>query len=395
MSKQNLTILGSTGSIGKNTLDVAGRYPDKFRVHALAAHSNVDGMCGQIASFQPALAVMFDQEAAGRLRKKLPAGTCTEILTGMEGLLAISAAPEVDHVISGMVGAVGLRPTYEAIVAGKRVSIANKETLVLAGELMMGMAARTGSVVIPMDSEHSAIFQCLAGSHGGDLQRIMLTASGGPFRDLPVSEFGAITREQALDHPNWDMGPKITIDSATMMNKGLEVIEARWLFGLEADKIQVLIHRQSIIHSMVEFVDGSVIAQLGLPDMRTPIAYCLSCPDRLPLDLPRLNLAEVGKLDFEHVNEAKYPCLGLALGALAVGGCAPAVLNGANEEVVAAYLAGAFQFTEIAAILAGVMSRLDSTMGQPDAPECLGAITTVEGAILADQWGRKMAKSLF
>lgn len=393
MTLQNLTILGSTGSIGRNTLDVAARFTERFNVHALAAHSNVDLLMRQIATFQPALAVMFDEDAARRLREKLPPGTGTEILTGMDGLLAVAGAEEVDHVISGMVGAVGLRPTFRAIEAGKRVSIANKETLVLAGELMVRLAAETGSLLIPMDSEHSAIFQCLAGPPGKELERIVLTASGGPFRDLPAARFGEITLEQALNHPNWDMGPKITIDSATMMNKGLEVIEARWLFGLEPEQISVLIHRQSIVHSMVEFVDGSVIAQLGLPDMRTPIVYCLSYPGRLPLELPRLNLGQVGRLDFEEVDSEKYPCLGLALMALAMGGCAPAVLNGANEEVVAAYLGGAFQFVKIAAILAEVMSRLESTLGQPEAPNCLGAIATVDDAVLADQWGRDTART--
>ena len=394
MAKQILTILGSTGSIGCNTLDVVGRFPDRFRVHALAAHSNVEQMGRQIAAVQPSLAVMFDAEAAGRLRETLPAGTRTEVLTGMEGLIEAASSSEVDHVVSGMVGAVGLRPTHAAIAAGKRVSIANKETLVLAGELMVGLAARTGSVLIPMDSEHNAIFQCLAGASGKELERIVLTASGGPFRDLPLSDFGAITREQALAHPNWKMGPKITIDSATMMNKGLEVIEARWLFGLEAEHIQVLIHRQSIVHSMVEFVDGSVIAQLGLPDMRTPIAYCLSHPGRLPVQLPRLELGQVGRLDFQPVEQERYPCLSLALGALAMGGCAPAVLNGANEEVVAEYLNDAFHFTEIAVILEEVMAHLERTLEQPGTPACLGAIASVDDAILADQWGRDAAKAI-
>ena len=394
MTRQNLTILGSTGSIGRNTLDVTARFPERFNVHALAAHSSVDSLMQQIAAFQPSIAVMFDEDAAKRLRELLPSGTGTEILTGMDGLLTVAGAEEVDHVVSGMVGAVGLRPTFQAIAAGKRVSIANKETLVLAGELMVSLAATTGSVLIPMDSEHNAIFQCLAGRPGKELERIVLTASGGPFRDLSPDQFGEITMEQALNHPNWDMGPKISIDSATMMNKGLEVIEARWLFGLEPEQINVLIHRQSIVHSMVEFVDGSVIAQLGLPDMRTPIAYCLSYPGRLPLELPRLNLGLVGQLDFAEVDSQKYPCLGLALKALAMGGCAPAVLNGANEEVVAAYLGGAFQFAEIAAILAEVMSRLGSTLGQPEAPKCLGVIATVDDAVLADQWGRDAAKTL-
>jgi 1-deoxy-D-xylulose-5-phosphate reductoisomerase len=259
---------------------------------------------------------------------------------------------------------------------------------------MVRQAAETGSTLIPMDSEHNAIFQCLASPPGKELERIVLTASGGPFRDLPLSEFRGITREQALAHPNWKMGPKISIDSATMMNKGLEVIEARWLFGLTPERIEVLVHRQSIVHSMVEFVDGSVIAQLGLPDMRTPIAYCLSYPNRLPLELPRLNLAEVGRLEFEAVDAEKYPCLELALHALALGGGAPAALNGANEEVVAAYLQDAFHFTEIAVILTTAMAQLEKCMAQPEAPSCLRAINSVEDAIAADQWGRDTAHSI-
>ncbi|MCZ6557271.1 MAG: 1-deoxy-D-xylulose-5-phosphate reductoisomerase [SAR324 cluster bacterium] len=394
MGKQHLTILGSTGSIGRNTLDVVARFPDRFRVHALAARNNVELLCEQIAAFQPALAVMYEAQAAQRLRAALPAKTRTEVLTGMEGLTEAARCPEVQHVISGMVGAVGLLPTYAAIASGKRVSIANKETLVLAGELMVRQAAETGSTLIPMDSEHNAIFQCLASPPGRELERIVLTASGGPFRDLPVSQFHGITREQALAHPNWKMGPKISIDSATMMNKGLEVIEARWLFGLTPERIEVLVHRQSIVHSMVEFVDGSVIAQLGLPDMRTPIAYCLSYPSRLPLELPRLNLAEVGRLEFETVDAEKYPCLALALHALAVGGGAPAALNGANEEVVAAYLKDAFHFTEIAVILKEAMAQLEICLAQPQAPSCLRTINSVEDAIAADQWGRDAAHSI-
>ncbi len=394
MGKQQLTVLGSTGSIGRNTLDVVGRFPDRFRVHALAARSNVEALAGQIAAFQPALAVMYEQEAAVRLCASLPPKSKTEVLTGMEGLIEVARREEVDHVVSGMVGAVGLRPTHAAIAAGKRVSIANKETLVLAGELMVGLAAETGSRLLPMDSEHNAIFQCLAGPPGKELARIVLTASGGPFRDLPASRYQEITREQALRHPNWDMGPKITIDSATMMNKGLEVIEARWLFGLAPDRIEVLIHRQSIVHSMVEFVDGSVIAQMGLPDMRTPIAYCLSHPARLPLDLPRLNLAEVGSLEFEAVNREKYPCLFLALDALKMGGGAPAALNGANEQVVAAYLDGTFHFTEIAAILEKVLKQLEEAASRPGAPAGLHAVTSVEDAIAADQWGRQAAAAI-
>ncbi len=401
MGKKKLTLLGATGSIGRNTLDVVARFPERFQIHALAAHSNVAALARQIETFRPALAVMFDSGAAGELRehlrKHLP-GRAPQILEGMEGLIEAAGAPEADHVVSGMVGAVGLRPTYAAIEAGKQVSIANKETLVLAGELMVNLAARTGSRLIPMDSEHNAIFQCLAASRDAGLEGIVLTASGGPFRELPLKRFPEITREQALNHPNWEMGPKITIDSATMMNKGLEVIEARWLFGLPPERIRVVVHAQSIVHSMVEFIDGSVIAQLGLPDMRTPIAYCLAYPERLPLKLPRLNLAEVGKLEFSDVSEERHPCLFLALRALRHGGGAPAALNGANEVVVAAFLADAFHFTEIAVILRSVMEALEKALGKaPENPESEGflkRITSVDDAIAADGWGRETAQNL-
>jgi 1-deoxy-D-xylulose-5-phosphate reductoisomerase len=312
----------------------------------------------------------------------------------MAGLLEASTHPAVHQVVAGMVGAVGLRPAHAAIQAGKQVALANKEVMVMAGELMMNLAKETGTKLLPVDSEHNAIFQCLQGSHVGQVERILLTGSGGPFRDLPIDQFGSITREQALNHPNWKMGPKITIDSATMMNKGLEVIETRWLFDIPPDRISVLIHRQSIVHSLVEFIDGSVIAQLGMPDMRTPIAHCLAYPERLPLDLPRLNLARVGKLEFEEVTEGRYPCLYLALRALHLGGGAPAALNGANEAVVAAYLEGAFPFLTIAGILKSVMARLEGVLEHSGTPRHLRTIHTVDDAIAADEWGRSAARPL-
>jgi len=412
MAEKSLCLLGSTGSIGTNTLDVVARHPGRFRVHALAAHGSVEALAEQIERYRPRLAVLYDEEAAERLRARRPGNGATAIRAGMEGLLEAVGAPEVDQVVSGMVGAIGLRPTYAAIEGGKQVAIANKETLVLAGELMVSKAAETGSRLLPMDSEHNAVFQCLAGQIGNGsgpapgagaaprgngragLERIVLTASGGPFRDWPLERFGEITLDQALAHPNWKMGPKITIDSATMMNKGLEVIEARWLFGLPPSRIRVLIHRQSIVHSLVEFTDGSVIAQLGLPDMRTPIAYCLGYPERLALDLPRLNLAEVGRLDFEDVSPDKYGCLYLALEALELGGGAPAALNGANEAVVGAYLKGAFAFAEIHRILSRVMGRLRGALAprrDGGAPSWLGAVRSVDDAIAADRWGRDCA----
>ncbi|MCZ6552683.1 MAG: 1-deoxy-D-xylulose-5-phosphate reductoisomerase [SAR324 cluster bacterium] len=394
MGAKTLTILGSTGSIGRNTLDVASRFPDRFRVHALAANNNVGLLREQIETYRPAVAVAYDEEAAERLRAENPRGGATAILSGMEGLLEAAGDARVEQVVSGMVGAVGLRPTYAAIDAGKQVAVANKETLVLAGELMVRRAGETGSTLLPMDSEHNAIFQCLAGDSAGALDHIVLTASGGPFRDLPLERFPEITLEQALDHPNWKMGPKITIDSATMMNKGLEVIEAHWLFGLPPERIRVLLHRQSIVHSLVTFVDGSVIAQLGLPDMRTPISYCLGYPERLSLELPRLNLAEVGRLDFEEVSPEKYGCLFLALDALELGGGAPAALNGANEEVVAAYLNGAFPFLNISEMLHRVMAELKAVLASNEAPPCLARIDTVDDALAADRWGREAAQRL-
>ena len=394
MKAKNLVILGSTGSIGKNTLDVVQRFPDRYRVRGLAARGSVEAIREQIERFQPDLVALFDEEAAERLRQSLPAGASPRICQGMEGLVEVAGMDGVDQVISGMVGAVGLRPTYTAIEAGRQVAIANKETLVLAGELMVNLAEKTGSRLLPMDSEHNAIFQCLSGAALNTVERILLTASGGPFRDLAPEAFSGITLEQALNHPNWVMGPKITIDSATMMNKGLEVIEARWLFNFPPEKIEVLVHRQSIVHSLVEFIDGSVIAQLGLPDMRTPIAHCLAWPERLPLDLPRLNLAETGRLEFEAVSGEKYPCLFLALEALRTGGAATAVLNGANEAVVSAYLEDSFPFTEIAVILGKVMAQHKALIGENATPDFLRKIQSVEDAIEADQWGRENAGKL-
>jgi 1-deoxy-D-xylulose-5-phosphate reductoisomerase len=394
MAVKTLTILGSTGSIGRNTLDVVSRCPGLFRVHALTALRNIDLLLPQIEEHHPAVAVVYDEEAAQKLRDLRPLGGRVSVLSGMDGLLEVSSEARVSQVVSGMVGAIGLEPTYAAIEQGKQVALANKETLVLAGELMVGLAGETGSRLLPMDSEHNAIFQCLGGNAAVPPRRIVLTASGGPFRDWPVERFAGISIEQALAHPNWKMGPKITIDSATMMNKGLEVIEARWLFGMTPAQIQVLIHRQSIVHSLVEFADGSMIAQLGLPDMRTPISYCLGWPERLPLDLPRLNLAQVGRLDFEEVPAAKFPCLFLALEALELGGGAPAALNGANEVVVAAYLERAFPFTRIPRILRGVMDRLSAALASAAAPACLSTIRTVNDAIAADCWGRDAAAAL-
>ncbi|MBI3993351.1 MAG: 1-deoxy-D-xylulose-5-phosphate reductoisomerase [Candidatus Lambdaproteobacteria bacterium] len=391
---KTLAILGATGSIGSNTLDVVRRNPGAFRVHALAARRNVARMLEQVLAFRPRVAVMFEPQAAAQLKAALGDRGETTVLSGMEGLLHAATDPAVEHVVCGIVGAIGLRPTYAAVERGKQVSVANKETLVLAGELMVRRARETGAVLLPMDSEHNAIFQCMNGAPPRHIQRIVLTASGGPFRELPEEDFARITREQALHHPNWRMGPKITIDSATMFNKGLEVIEARWLFNLPPERIDVLVHRQSIVHSMVEFIDGSVLAQLGLPDMRTPIACCLAYPERLPLDLPRLDLAQVGRLDFEPVSRRRFPALFLALRALELGGGAPAVLNGANEAAVAGYLDGGFSFLRIAAILKEVLADLETRLRGGEGPAYLRAVASVDDAIAADRWGRDRAEQL-
>lgn len=391
MSEKSLTLLGATGSIGRSTLDVVRRSPGRFKVHALAARGNVAALAKQVELFKPRVAVVYDQEAAGQLRDMRLNGGGVTVLEGMEGLLEAVTDPAVEHVMAGMVGAVGLLPVHAAVSAGKTVSVANKEVMVLAGELIFNLAREKGCRLLPVDSEHNAIFQCLEGNRARDVSRIILTASGGPFRDLPLSAFPDITKAQALDHPNWDMGPKITIDSATMMNKGLEIIEARWFFGLEPERIAVLMHRQSIVHSMVEYSDGSVIAQLGLPDMRTPIAFCLGHPERLPLDTPKLNLAETGRLDFAEATHDRYPCLFLALDALKLGGGVPAALNGANEAVVAAYLDDAFSFIKIGAILELVMNRIKSVLTNGDAPAFLGEVKSVDEAIRADAFGRQLA----
>ena len=388
---KTLSILGSTGSIGTSTLDVVARHPGRYRVHALTAHSSVDTLLGQIATFRPALAVLSDPAAARQLEARLPAGSDTQVRAGEAGLIEAVQAPGVEQVVAGIVGAAGLRPVHAALLAGKDVALANKEVMVLAGELMMGVAREHGARVLPVDSEHNALFQCMQGNNLDQVEQLILTASGGPFRDLPLEEFPQITRAQTLRHPNWSMGQKITVDSATMMNKGLEVIEARWLFDLPPEQIGVLVHRQSIVHALVTYRDGSVIAQLGLPDMRTPIAHCLAYPERLPLDLPRLNLAETARLEFAEVEADRYPCYFLALEALRLGGGLPAALNGADEVVVAAYLEDAFSFTQIAAILEEVMNLLRGQLASGEAPAFLREVTSVEDAILADAFGRELA----
>jgi 1-deoxy-D-xylulose-5-phosphate reductoisomerase len=359
-----VTVLGSTGSIGVSTLDVLARHPDRFRVVALTANSDVETMLAQCRRFRPELVAMADPQAALALRERL-AGVqgAPEVLAGVEGLAQAATLPEAQVVMAAIVGAAGLVPTLAAAQAGKRLLLANKEALVVAGALLMEAVARSGAVLLPIDSEHNAIFQCLPPGFADGLarvgvERILLTASGGPFLNTPREALAAVTPEQACAHPNWDMGRKISVDSATMMNKGLELIEACWLFGTGPERVQVVVHRQSVIHSLVQYVDGSVLAQLGNPDMRTPIAHALGWPERLISGVPPLDLFAVGRLDFEPPDLGRFPCLGLAIAAAASGGTAPAVLNAANEVAVAAFLGGRIGFMGIADVVEETLAAL-------------------------------------
>lgn len=348
MLMKRLTILGSTGSIGRNALKIVEMFPERFSVKALAAKSNTELLAGQIEQFGPEIAVVYDRDALQRLKQRVGAKTRVEILWGDEGYRAAAAAAGVDIVVTAVVGAAGLMPTLAAIEAGKTIALANKETLVMAGEIVTRKAAQKGVRILPVDSEHSAIFQCLQGHRKADLAKILLTASGGPFLNLSFSEFAHISPRQALNHPNWNMGPKITIDSATLMNKGLEVLEAKSLFDVSEDMIEVIVHPQSVIHSMVAYQDGSVIAQLGIPDMKAAIAYALSYPERLPLNQPLPEFSEENGLTFQKPDLEKFPCLALAFEACKVGSTMPAVLNAANEEAVNGFLKQEIAFNDIA-----------------------------------------------
>jgi 1-deoxy-D-xylulose-5-phosphate reductoisomerase len=350
---KRLALLGSTGSIGEQTLAVVADFPERYRVVALAAGRQVDKLAEQVRRFRPELVAVADAAGAAALRARLGAET-PRLEIGAAGLVAVAEAP-ADCVVSALVGAVGLAPTLAAIRAGRDVALANKEVLVMAGALVRREAEKHGVALLPVDSEHSGAFQALAGQRREDVQRLVLTASGGPFRTWTREAMRAATVEQALKHPNWSMGPKITIDSATLANKALEVIEARWLFDLPGEKVGVVVHPQSIVHALVEYVDGSVIAQLGMPDMRVPISLALAWPERLPLALPRLDLAQAKRLDFEAPDPKRFPCLELAWAALAGGEAAPAVFNAANEVAVAAFLEGAIPFPAIGRIDARVL----------------------------------------
>ena len=350
---QSLTILGSTGSIGISTLDVVARHPERFRIFALSGHSQTAKLAEQCLAFRPQYAVTANEAQAAELRAQLAAASChTKVLHGEQALCNIAAAPETDGVMAAIVGAAGLPPTLAAARAGKTIYLANKETLVVSGSLFMQTAAQSGARILPVDSEHNAIYQVLPPEKGylkqNGVQSIILTASGGPFLHTDLADFPAITPEQAVKHPNWQMGRKISVDSATMMNKGLELIEAHWLFNCPPEKLETVIHPQSVVHSMVRYADGSVLAQMGTPDMRTPIAYCLGLPERIASGVPPLDFAALSALTFETPDYRRFPCLELAYQAMQAGGGVPCVLNAANEIAVAAFLAGRIRFTDIA-----------------------------------------------
>lgn len=384
---RHLTILGSTGSIGENTLDVVARHSDRFRIVALTANGNVDKIFAQCQRFHPHYAVMLDATSAEQLAKKIKtAGIDTQVLAGIESLERVASLSEVDTVMAAIVGAAGIRPTIAAASSGKKVLLANKETLVMAGRIFMDIVKHCHATLLPIDSEHNAIYQSLPQHFNGDLaasgvRRILLTASGGPFRRLALSDLDHVTPEQACAHPNWVMGRKISVDSATMMNKGLEVIEAHWLFGAASDKIQVVIHPESVIHSMVEYIDGSVLAQLGNPDMRTPIAHALSYPERMESGVKSLNIFEIAQLNFEAPNFARFPCLRLAYEALSAGGNMPAVLNAANEVAVESFLAGQMAFTAIPIMIEQALQTINRT-----------EIATLDDVLAADSMAREVAR---
>ncbi len=355
---KTLSLLGSTGSIGCNVLDVVRSFSDRYRICGLAAGKNIPKLCEQVLEFNPEVISVADKKGAEALKKALPASYSDRIRYGTEGAEEVAAFSSATMTISAIVGAAGLLPTLAAIEAGKDIGLANKETLVMAGKLVMDSCQKNNVNLLPVDSEHSAIFQSLEAGHRSDVAKIILTASGGPFRQKSQAELETVTPAQALNHPNWDMGRKISIDSATLMNKGLEVIEAKWLFDMPVDSIDVVVHPQSIVHSLVEFQDGSVIAQLGIPDMRIPIAYALSYPRRLKMDLPGLNLAQCSNLEFHKPNYERFPALSLAFLAIEKGGVLPAVLNAANEVAVDAFLNNEISFLDIAATVATVMDRV-------------------------------------
>ncbi|KZZ45830.1 1-deoxy-D-xylulose-5-phosphate reductoisomerase [Thalassolituus sp. HI0120] len=383
---QNVTVLGATGSIGQSTLDVVRRHPDRYRVFALTAARSVEQMAKDIVEFQPRYAVMADSSAASQLAQQTP--SATEILSGDDALAMVASHDDVHQVMAAIVGAAGLLPSLAAARAGKRVLLANKESLVMAGPLFMQAVALGGAELLPIDSEHNAIFQSLPVPYSGEfavhgIEKILLTASGGPFRGKQRSELQDVTPEQAVAHPNWSMGAKISVDSATLMNKGLELIEACFLFHCEQHQVQVVVHPQSVIHSMVQYCDGSVIAELGQPDMRTPIAYGMAWPERIDAGVKHLDLFDIARFDFMPPDESAFPCLRLAREAFAVGGTMPAVLNAANEVAVDAFLRQELSFNAIPDLIEQVMKR--------HAVEQINELQTV---LAADNWARDCARQL-
>jgi 1-deoxy-D-xylulose-5-phosphate reductoisomerase len=382
-----LTVLGATGSIGVSTLDVVARNRERFRVVALTARHDDERLAAQCQQHRPALAVMVEPQAAARLRERLAAAGCdTEVRVGSQALADAATLPEVDAVMAAIVGAAGLLPTLAAAHAGKRVLLANKEALVMSGRLFMDAVRSSGAVLLPIDSEHNAVFQCMprlgkAGMAGAGVRRIVLTGSGGPFRCTPHEALHEVTPDQACAHPNWSMGRKISVDSATMMNKGLEVIEACWLFDAPPERVQVLVHPQSVIHSMVEYEDGSVLAQLGNPDMRTPIAHALAWPQRMDSGVSSLDLVSVARLDFEAADLQRFPCLALGMEAARSGSAASAVLNAANEVAVQAFLDGQVRFTAIAGLIRAALEAAE--LCEPN---------TLEDVLALDRDGRRLAR---
>ena len=377
---RSIALLGATGSIGASALSVAESYPERFRIVSMAAGRNLDLLLPAIAAHRPEVVSVAGREDAERVRREFPG---VRVGWGEQGLVDVATFEAADVVLGGIVGSVGLRPAFEAARLGKDLALANKEALVVAGDLVMAAARASGASVIPVDSEHCALHQALRAGSAEEVERLVLTASGGPFRTRTLETFAAITVADALAHPTWKMGPKITIDSATMMNKGLEVIEARWLFDVEGPRIDVVIHPQSIVHSMVAYVDGSVIAQISPNDMRFPILYALTWPERVPTVLPKLDPTRLGRLEFFPLEEARYPAVRLAYDALAAGGTAPAVLNAANEVAVAAFLGGAIPYLAIVDVVRRVLDR--------HRPAPLGSI---DEALAADAWARREAESL-
>ncbi|TXI09066.1 1-deoxy-D-xylulose-5-phosphate reductoisomerase [Pseudomonas asiatica] len=384
---QRITVLGATGSIGLSTLDVIARHPDRYQVFALSGYSRIDELLALCVRHRPTFAVVPNAEAAARLRESLVAAGCaTEVLEGEAGLCQVASASEVDAVMASIVGAAGLRPTLAAVEAGKKVLLANKEALVMSGALFMEAVRRSGAVLLPIDSEHNAIFQCMPGDYARGLsavgvRRILLTASGGPFRETPVEALLDVTPEQACAHPNWSMGRKISVDSASMMNKGLELIEACWLFDAAPAKVEVVVHPQSVIHSLVDYVDGSVLAQLGNPDMRTPIANALAWPERIDSGVAPLDLFAIARLDFQAPDEQRFLCLRLARQAAEAGNSAPAVLNAANEVAVEAFLQRRIRFPEIAGMIEQVLDQ------EPVVP-----LPSLDAVFAADQRARELSR---